>query len=105
MIYFNHTPTLLLGLVLQGMCRGAMNGITILILMDNEDDKGQNVGAATGLYWSVGEVGGALGPATVGTIAGLTGSFDPALFMMTGVALLLIICVRKLQLAYKLQNK
>ncbi len=105
MIYLNHTPTLLVGLILQGMCRGAMNGITILILMDNEDDKGQNVGAATGLYWSVGEVGGALGPATVGTIAGLTGSFDPALFMMTGVALLLIICVRKLQLAYKLQNK
>ncbi len=105
MIYLNHPFTLLLGLVMQGICRGAMNGITILILMDNEDDKGKNVGAATGLYWSVGEVGGALGPATVGTIAGLTGSFDSALFMMTGVALLLIICVRKLQFAYKLQNE
>tara|TARA_Y100001936_G_scaffold124441_1_gene121742 strand:- start:866 stop:2005 length:1140 start_codon:yes stop_codon:yes gene_type:complete len=105
MIYLNHPFTLLLGLVMQGICRGAMNGITILILMDNEDDKGKNVGAATGLYWSVGEVGGALGPATVGTIAGLTGSFDSALFMMTGVALLLIVCVRKLQFAYKLQNE
>jgi len=101
MIYLNHPPTLLLGLFLQGVCRGAMNGITILILMDNEDDKGQNVGAATGLYWSVGEIGGALGPATVGTIAGLTGTFSPALFMMTGVALLLILCVRKLQFTYK----
>ena len=105
MIYLNHPPILLLGLFLQGMCRGAMNGITILILMDNEDGRGQNVGAATGLYWSVGEIGGALGPATVGTIAGLTGTFSPALFLMTGIALLLIICVRKLEFTYISEKK
>jgi cyanate permease len=78
------------------MCRGAMNGIAILMLIDNEDDKGNNVGAATGLYWTVGEVGGALGPATVGTIASLTGNFDAALFMMTIIAGILIICGSRL---------
>ena len=96
LIYLNHTSTLFLGLFLQGMCRGAMNGIAILMLIDNEDDKGNNVGAATGLYWTVGEVGGALGPATVGTIASLTGNFDAALFMMTIIAGILIICGSRL---------
>lgn len=96
MIFLNHPSTLFLGLFLQGMCRGAMNGIAILMLIDNEDDKGNNVGASTGLYWTVGEVGGALGPATVGTIASLTGNFDAALFMMTAVAGILIICASRL---------
>jgi CP family cyanate transporter-like MFS transporter len=96
LIYLNHPSTLFLGLFLQGMCRGAMNGIAILMLIDNEDDKGNNVGAATGLYWTVGEVGGALGPATVGTIASLTGNFDAALFMMTIIAGILIICGSRL---------
>ena len=96
LIYLNHPSTLFLGLFLQGMCRGAMNGIAILMLIDNEDDKGNNVGAATGLYWTVGEVGGALGPVTVGTIASLTGNFDAALFMMTIIAGILIICGSRL---------
>ena len=96
MIFLNHPSTLFLGLFLQGMCRGAMNGIAILMLIDNEDDKGNNVGASTGLYWTVGEVGGALGPATVGTIASLTGNFDAALFMMTAVAGILIFCASRL---------
>ncbi|MBO39327.1 MAG: MFS transporter [Rhodospirillaceae bacterium] len=96
MIFLNHPSTLFLGLFLQGMCRGAMNGIAILMLIDNEDDKGNNVGASTGLYWTVGEVGGALGPATVGTIASLTGNFDAALFMMTAVAGILIFCASSL---------
>jgi cyanate permease len=96
LIYLNYPSTLFLGLILQGMCRGAMNGIAILMLIDNEDDKGNNVGAATGLYWTVGEVGGALGPATVGTIASLTGNFDAALLMMTIIAGILIICGSRL---------
>ena len=105
LIYLNHTSTLFLGLFLQGMCRGAMNGIAILMLIDNEDDKGNNVGAATGLYWTVGEVGGALGPATVGTIASLTGNFDAALFMMTIIAGILIICGSRLIKHKNLQSQ
>ena len=97
MIYLNSSTTLIIGLILQGMCRGAMNGITILIIMDNEDNKDKNVGAAVGLYWSIGEVGGALGPAAVGTLADITGSFNPALFMMLGVSIILIFCIRKIQ--------
>ena len=43
MIFLNHPSTLFLGLFLQGMCRGAMNGIAILMLIDNEDQIVQKI--------------------------------------------------------------
>lgn len=83
------------GLLMQGVCRGSMTGIAILMLMDTDD--GKHVGAASGLYFSAGEIGGALGPMTVGTLAQSTGSFATPLFMMTGVSVLLILLLARLR--------
>ncbi|MGB0575354.1 MAG: CynX/NimT family MFS transporter [Alphaproteobacteria bacterium] len=87
------------GLLMQGICRGSMTGIAILMLMDT--DNGKHVGAASGLYFSAGEVGGALGPMTVGMLAQTTGGFSTPLFMMTGVGMVLILLLARLRFVAK----
>ena len=90
LVYSATGPLLAIGLVLQGMCRGAMTSISILLLIESGDGNTSRVGAASGLYFSVGEVGGVLGPMSMGILAHATGSFDTSLFMMFGVACLLM---------------
>ncbi len=85
------------GLVLQGMCRGAMTSISILLLIESGDGKTSRVGAASGLYFSVGEIGGVLGPMSMGILAHTTGDFDASLFMMFGVACLLMLILMRLR--------
>ena len=58
----------------------------------------QRVGAASGLYFSVGEVGGVLGPMSMGALAHTTGDFDASLFMMFGVACLLMLILFRLDI-------
>lgn len=90
-------PLLAVGLVLQGMCRGAMTSISILLLIESGDGNTSRVGAASGLYFSVGEVGGVLGPMSMGALAHATGDFDASLFMMFGVACLLMLILLRLR--------
>jgi len=83
-------PLLGAGLVLQGLTRGAMTSIALLILMDTDQGSASRVGAASGLYFAAGEIGGVLGPLSVGAAADLTGGFGGALFMLTGVCVILM---------------
>ena len=90
-------PMLAVGLILQGMCRGAMTSISILLLIESGDGNTSRVGAASGLYFSVGEVGGVLGPMSMGALAHATGDFDASLFMMFGVACILMLILMRLR--------
>lgn len=90
-------PLLVAGLILQGLTRGAMTSISLLILMDTDDGSSSRVGAATGLYFAAGEIGGVLGPLSVGAVADLSGGFNGALFMLTGVCLILMILLGRLR--------
>lgn len=94
-------PLLAAGLVIQGMCRGAMTTISILLLMDTGDGSSSRVGAASGLYFSVGEVGGVLGPMSMGALAHWTGDFDASLFMMFGVGCLLMLILARLRMVQR----
>ena len=96
MIYAGAMPWLGIGLVLQGICRSAMTAIAILILMDLDHGKSQHVGAASGLYFSAGEIGGALGPMSIGFLADITESFVVPLFTMTGVSAVLMLLLARL---------
>ena len=89
-------PLVAAGLVLQGVCRGATTSIALLFLMDNRTS-GNRMGAASGLFFSVGEVGGVLGPMSMGAVAHWTGGFDASLFMMAGVAALLVLILLRLR--------
>ncbi|MEC8463816.1 MAG: MFS transporter [Pseudomonadota bacterium] len=88
---------LAVGLVLQGMCRGAMTSISILLLIESGDGNTGRVGAASGLYFSVGEIGGVLGPMSMGALAHSTGNFDASLLMMFGVACLLVLILMRMR--------
>jgi len=90
-------PWLGVGLILTGITRGAMTGIAILILMDGDHADSRHIGAASGLYFSAGEIGGALGPMSMGVLAEATGSFAAPLLMMTGVCVVLALLLARLR--------
>lgn len=60
-------------------------------LMDLPEVGAQRIGAAAGLYFAIGEIGGFGGPALVGWLHDLTGSFTPGLVAMAGLALATLI--------------
>jgi CP family cyanate transporter-like MFS transporter len=90
---------LALGLVLQGVARGAMMAVALMVLMDAKEIGFWLMGAAGGLFFTAAEIGGVLGPLTVGWLAERSGSFDAPLWMLFGVCaaltLLSLIAARK----------
>jgi cyanate permease len=66
---------LLVGLMLQGLVTNSITPILLLIMMEAPGVGAGAMGAAGGLYFTVGEVGGFTGPAMLGYLFDLTGSF------------------------------
>lgn len=85
LLHLHEGGGLMLALLLQGVTRGTIGSIIILILMETRGVGSRAMGAAAGLYFSVGEVGGVLGPLTVGWLSDVTGGFSAPLFLLTGV--------------------
>jgi len=83
-------PVLAFGLVLQGIARGSMTAVTMLMLMDTRQVGSQRLGAAGGIFFSAAEIGGLLGPLTVGSVFDLTGGFRAVLYLLTGVCAALL---------------
>lgn len=75
-------PVLLAGLALQGVARGTMNTVAILILVERPEVPPERVGLAGGLFFSAAEIGGMLGPFSFGLLLDLTGSFTAPLIVM-----------------------
>ncbi len=82
---------LALGLVFQGVARGAMMAVALMVLMDAREIGPRLMGAAGGLFFTAAEIGGVLGPLTVGWMADLSGGFGAALWMLFGVCLALTV--------------
>lgn len=76
---------LALGLIFQGIARGAMMAVALMILMDAEEIGPRLMGAAGGLFFTAAEIGGVLGPLTVGWLAERSGGFGAPLWMLFGV--------------------
>lgn len=77
---------LLAGLSFQGLVRGAMNSIVILILTELSVIPKARVGMASGLYFTAGEIGGVLGPLTLGMMRDVTGGFVVPLYSLASIA-------------------
>ena len=94
LLHLSAGPLLAVGLVCQGIARGAMMAVSILVLVESPGVDSRNSGAAGGLFFSAAEVGGVLGPVLVGAIHDLTGGFAASLYMMTTICavLLLLLC-------------
>jgi cyanate permease len=88
-------PTLMtIGMIAQGVARSSMMTVMVLLLVEIKDIGSRYAGAASGLFFTAAEVGGVLGPMTLGAVYDATGSFSPALILlsvvMAGLVLLLL---------------
>lgn len=88
---------LVFALVLQGVARSAMMPITMLILMESKAVDHRNMGAAGGLFFTAAEVGGVLGPLSLGVLADVTGGFDLSLYLLAGLCVLLALLALRLR--------
>ncbi len=90
-------PTLAAGLLMQGLVRGTMTTIAVLVLMETKEIGARSVGSATGMYFSAGEVGGVLGPLSIGYVYDFTGGFTASLYMLSGIMVLLLALLVRLR--------
>lgn len=75
------------GLILQGLARGSMMTVAIMILMDTPGVPAERLGLAGGMFFTAAEIGGVLGPLTFGALAHATGGFATSLAAVTCVSL------------------
>ena len=93
------SPAILLtGLVLKGVTQSSMMTILLLILVEVQEISERDTGAAGGLFFTAAEIGGVLGPVSLGLISDSTGGFTPGLLMLSGVSLAMIFLLRLLRL-------
>ena len=86
-----------LGLVCQGIARGAMTAITMLCLIEARSVSSRSTGSASGLYFTAGEMGGVLGSVTIGALYDASGGFDAGLYLLTAVCLALLVLLERLR--------
>ena len=51
----------------------------------------RHMGAAGGLFFSAAEIGGVLGPPTIGALSDATGSFDAGLLVLAAVSAVMLV--------------
>ena len=90
-------PLLAGGLMVQGIARSSMMTIAVLLLMETRGLAAQSRGLAGGLFFSAAEIGGVLGPLSIGALSDATGGFAAPLYLMTSVCLVLILLLARLR--------
>jgi len=102
-LLINHNSgwALALGLILQGLARGSLSIIVVLVLMELREVDSQRMGAAAGLYFTAGEIGGVLGPLSIGTLYDLTGGFAAGLYGLAGLCLWQLLLLARLRSALR----
>ena len=83
-------PALVVALALQGIGRGTLIAVLILVLMETRGVDPRNTGAAVGLFFSAAEIGGVLGPLVIGAMSDVTGGFDAGLWLLGAVSVALV---------------
>ncbi len=73
---------------LVGFFRFGLVGLSLMVLMRVPGTDSRNMGVASGLFFSAGEIGGFTGPLTVGAIADAGGGFSASLLTLTAATLL-----------------
>jgi len=94
-------PWLASGLFLQGIARSSMMTVAILLLMEAPGVPKARIGLAAGLFFTAAEIGGVLGPLTIGILSDLTHGFSVPLIGLTGVCLVLLVLLGLLARASK----
>jgi CP family cyanate transporter-like MFS transporter len=88
LLQFQETSLMFSGLFLQGIARSALMTILNLTLVELPAIGERYAGVASGFFFSAAEVGGVLGPVTMGLFFDYTGGFTASLYFLTVVAVL-----------------
>ena len=78
------------GLCLQGLARGAMMTVALLMLVEIPNVGPKRAGTAGGLFFTAAEIGGVAGPLVIGFLHDLTGDFSYPLNVLTAITVLLL---------------
>jgi cyanate permease len=84
-------PALILALAVQGFFAGGVGPVLLTILMDLREVGAGAMGAAAGIYFAVGEVGGFAGPSVMGILKDWTGGFTAGLLMLTTITVVMLV--------------
>jgi len=79
-------PALVGAVALQGIARGSLMTVLILVLMEARGVEARHTGAAVGLFFSAAEIGGVLGPLTIGAASDLTGGFAAGIWFLGAIS-------------------
>ena len=89
------------GLCLQGLARGAMMTVALLMLVEIPNVGPKRAGTAGGLFFTAAEIGGVAGPLVIGFLHDLTGDFSYPLNVLTIITFLLFGLLLALQKTLK----
>ena len=84
-------PIIITGLVLKGITQGSMMAILLLIMMEIPQVGARYIGSAGGMFFAAAEVGGGLGPLSLGLLYDTEKSFQSGLNMLSTVCLMLLV--------------
>ena len=85
LLYLDIRAATLAGLAIIGMSRGLAVPVALVVMMQLPGVAQRNMGAAGGLFFTVGEAGGVTGPILFGVLADI-GGFGAGLVLLTGIA-------------------
>jgi len=89
---------LVVAIAVEGFCAAAFAPLMLNTLMEMPSVGARNTGAAAGLYFSVGELGGTIGPVLMGIAADLTGSFLTGMILVASIMFVTILPALKIRL-------
>lgn len=82
---------LMLALAVQGFFAGGVGPVLLTILMDLREVGAGSMGAAAGIYFAVGEVGGFSGPSVMGILKDWTGGFTAGLLLLAAITIIMLL--------------
>ena len=85
LLQFVSLDVLVLGLILQGLARASLMTVLILTLVELPEIGEKRAGTASGMFFSAAEMGGLLGPLTLGIL------YEPSLGFSSGLIFLSVI--------------
>ncbi|MFP6807903.1 MAG: MFS transporter [Pseudomonadales bacterium] len=105
LLHFDYEPLLFTGLFLQGIARSALMTVLVLTLVELPGLEERHIGVATGLFFSAAEVGGVLGPLSLGLLYDVSHDFSFGLYLLTVVAIAIAIGTLKLKSLAEANNQ
>lgn len=81
---------LVAGLITQGIARGGLMTVAVLTLIEVREVGPSRAGLAGGMFFAAAEIGGVLGPVSIGVISEATHGFTVALWTVTVVCAVLL---------------